>query len=215
MPVERAFLFDLDGTLLDSLEDLARVVNEALVGRGCPAHPVEAYRFFVGNGMRVLVRRAAPLEFPDSEIPALAKAVETRYAEVWHVRTRPYPGTVEVLQGLAGQGVPLGVLSNKPDAFTRRMVDHFFPGVEFFAVRGQRPEVPAKPDPTAALELAGLAGVPPERIRFVGDSRVDMETAVNAGMIPVGVVWGFRPREELLKFGASRLVERAEELLAI
>lgn len=215
MPVERAFLFDLDGTLLDSLEDLARVVNEALVGRGCPAHPVEAYRFFVGNGMRVLVRRAAPLEFPDSEIPALAKAVETRYAEVWHVRTRPYPGIVELLQGLAGQGVPLGVLSNKPDAFTRRMVDHFFPGVEFFAVRGQRPEVPAKPDPTAALELAGLAGVPPERIRFVGDSRVDMETAVNAGMIPVGVVWGFRPREELLKFGASRLVERAEELLAI
>ena len=215
MPVERAFIFDLDGTLLDSLADLAHAVNHALAARGCPAHPEEAYRYFVGNGMRVLVRRAAPPECPDADLLALARDVETRYAETWNHCTRPYPGVSELLRELRRRGVPVGVLSNKPHEFTCRMVAHFFPEVDFFAVYGQRAGVPVKPDPTAALHMVAELATTPDRVCFVGDSRVDMETAVNAGMIPVGVTWGFRPREELLEFGAKFLIDKAEDVLAV
>ncbi len=215
MPAERAFIFDLDGTLLDSLADLANAVNHALTARGCPAHPEAAYRYFVGNGMRVLVRRAAPPECPDADLLALAREVESCYAETWHHCTRPYPGVSDLLRELCRRGVPVGVLSNKPDEFTRRMVAHFFPEVDFFAVYGQREGVPVKPDPTAALQMIAELGMSPDRVYFVGDSRVDMETAVNAGMIPVGVTWGFRPREELLEFGAKYLIDKAEDALAL
>lgn len=208
----RAFLFDLDGTLLDSLGDIAQAVNDELEERGLPTHPEDAYRFFIGNGMRMLLHRAAP-SVPDDDLPAMMEAVEARYADTWHVCTKPYPGVVGLLQALRERGVPVGVLSNKPHAFTCRMTAHFFPKMDFFDVRGQKPEAPAKPHPAVPLEMTAPLGLLPQHICFVGDSRVDMETAVNAGMLPVGVTWGFRPREELLTFGARRLVDAAEELL--
>ena len=165
--------------------------------------------------MRVLVRRVAPPECPDTELSDLARDVEARYAETWHHCTRPYPGVSDLLRELRQRGVPVGVLSNKPHEFTCRMVAHFFPEVDFFAVYGQRAGVPVKPDPTAALHMVAELATTPDRVCFVGDSRVDMETAVNAGMIPVGVTWGFRSREELLEFGAKFLIDRAEDALAV
>ncbi len=213
--VTRAFIFDLDGTLLDSLGDLADTVNHVLAVQGFPTHPEEAFRYFVGNGMTMLLRRAAPADLSDSDIPALVETAEARYAECWGLRTRPYPGISRLLRALAVQSVPLGVLSNKPDHFTRLMVAHFFPDIAFFDVRGRTLDFPLKPDPAAALDMAARLGISPEHIRFVGDSRMDMETARNAGMIPVGVTWGFRPRSELLENGAAHLAEKAEDLLDV
>lgn len=210
----RAALFDLDGTLVDSLADIGHAMNHALAAHGLPTHPLAAYRHFVGEGVKQLVRKASAPEAREAVHEALLSTYKAHYDVHLLDNTRPFPGVPEVLARLAADGVRLGVLSNKADAFTRRLVEHFFPGVPFGAVYGERAGVPRKPDPTAALGLAAELGVPPTACAFVGDTAIDMGTARAAGMYAVGVTWGFRDAEELRAHGAQVLATTADELLA-
>lgn len=212
----QAVLFDLDGTLLDTLEDLASAANQVLADRNLPSHPVAAYRTFVGDGLQTLMERILPEEQQDSAMVRDAMAAfEKAYAVQWRIRSAPYPGIATLLDRLTAQGVQLSILSNKPDAFTRLCVQQLLPNWHFYPLLGQRPGVPKKPDPTAALEIARLLDLPPSSILYVGDSGVDMHTARSAGMDAVGVLWGFRSADELRQTGAHHLVARPEDLLPI
>lgn len=215
----KAFIFDLDGTLLDSLEDLANAGNAVLTGVGYPTHPVSAYRNFVGNGLDVLVRRTLPegeAERLGTEgVLALVQKAREIYGANWHVKSCPYPGVIDALNALSRQGLLLGVLSNKPHPWTVEIMQHFFAGISFAAVRGAMPPMPLKPDPTVALQMVRELDLAPDECAFVGDSNVDMLTAVRAGMIPVGVTWGFRDVEELRSAGAQHLVHVAGDLLCL
>lgn len=214
MGVFRAVLFDLDGTLADSLGDLGGAMNEALAARGLPEHPKAAYRQFVGEGIEVLVRRASGL-LDEAVIQALVVEYRARYAARIDAETRPYEGVAAMLDGLVAARVPMAVLSNKRDDFTVELVRRLFGRWPFVEVRGERVETPRKPDPTAALQIARALGVPAAECAFVGDTAIDIATAVAAGMIPIGVLWGFRGREELVAAGASRLLKHPRELLGV
>ena len=208
----KGVIFDLDGTLLYTLEDLADSLNHVLREEGLPTHDNDAYRFMVGNGLETLVVRAIPagMRIPAHVRPILKKFAE-RYRANQLVKTRPYPGIQETLADLAAAGQSLAVLSNKAHPNTLSVVNHFFPGV-FQAVYGLRPEIPAKPDPSGALEIAVQLGLEPAEFIYLGDSNVDMETAVAAGMFPVGAAWGYRPRDELIRSGAREVIENPSEL---
>ena len=210
--MKRAVLFDLDGTLADTLADLADATNWALTQVGCPAHPLDSYRHMVGDGARQLCIRALPAS-EQQHVDQVLRVMRSRYAEHWHDQTRLYPGIPELVVALAGK--PLAVLSNKPDDFTRQVVEHYFPANPFQIVRGQRTGVPLKPDPTAALEIARQLSIPAADWLYLGDTNTDMRTAIAAGMFPVGVLWGFRDREELVQSGAQALVERPDQVLTL
>lgn len=207
----RAVLFDLDGTLTNTLEDIAFAMNRALRLNGLPEHPVNAYRYFVGDGVHMLVRRAIG-ERQEME-DAVFHTYQDYYKEHNLDRTRPYDGVPEMLAALQEKGLKLCVFSNKPDADTRRVVAHFFPQVNFVVVRGQVEGVPVKPDPAGALAVAAECGIAPENFLYLGDTDVDMLCAQRAGMHPVGVTWGFRTAEELEKAGAERLIDHPTKTL--
>ena len=212
----RAIIFDLDGTLLDTLEDLADAMNSVLAETRLPTHPVAAYRYFVGDGIEMLVRRSLPFEVPDErELARFVELARRAYAERWTCKTRPYPGVPEMVRAFARAGFRLAVLSNKPDDAAHAVVRTFLPGIDFEVVLGATPTRPKKPDPAAALEVAERIGVPPEEIAFMGDTSVDMRTAVAAGMFPIGVLWGFRTAEELIDSGARLLVAAPGDLLPL
>jgi len=207
----RAVLFDLDGTLTNTLQDIADAMNRALRLHGLEEYPVDAYRYLVGNGAVKLSQRVV------RDRQELAEPVRRTYQEYYEQHamdsTAPYEGIPELLQALQARGVKMCVLSNKPDADTRSVVQHYFPQITFAHVQGQLPGVPVKPDPTAALEIARELGVAPEEFLYLGDTDVDMRCAVNAGMQPVGVLWGFREAQELLDGGAQLLIDHPIELL--
>jgi phosphoglycolate phosphatase len=212
----RAVLFDLDGTLLDTLRDIADAMNAVLARLRLPGHPPVDYRLFVGEGVTRLVERALPEERRDGELIRRAEAMlDEEYAHRWNATTRPYPGIPGLLDELAARGVPLAVLSNKPDDFTLLTVSRLLPAWRFHPVMGARPGVPRKPDPAAALEIAGILGIVPSDILYLGDSGVDMRTARAAGMHPVGALWGFRSAAELNEAGAAALVGSPAELLEL
>ncbi len=212
----QAVLFDLDGTLLDTLTDLADSMNAALAGLGLPGHPREAYRYFVGDGMATLARRVLPETRRDEEnIARCVVAMREEYGRRWAEQTRPYPGIPDLLDRLAGLGLRLAILSNKPDEFTRRMVGHFLPGLPWSEVRGQRPEVPKKPAPGGALAIAQALSLPSARLLYLGDTNTDMQTAIASGMYPLGALWGFRTASELLAAGARELLHHPLELLPL
>lgn len=209
----RAVIFDLDGTLLDTLDDLADSGNAALAKLGLPGHETDAYRLFVGLGVGELALRMLPEAARDEA--TVARAVELLVAEYtarWKDKTRPYEGVPEMLEELRALGLPLCVLSNKPQNFTEASVRLFFPGFPFRLVRGATQEVPRKPHPAGALAIAGGLGLAPGAFWLVGDSSTDMKTARGAGMLPVGVLWGFRSRAELEQSGAALLIARPGEL---
>jgi phosphoglycolate phosphatase len=219
-----ALIFDLDGTLADSLKDIGTACNALLARYQRPAHELARYREFVGEGGATLVRRAFKaaqgldwraddLEGLPAPLPQLVAEYSRAYEEVGHRFSRPYPGIPELLRAVSATGRRMAVLSNKRDDFTRHLVALLFGPTTFTAVRGEREGVPRKPDPTAAFELALALNVLPERIGFVGDTAIDMRTARSAGMVPLGVLWGFRGREELLAAGARRLLAAPAELL--
>jgi len=212
----KAVLFDLDGTLLDTLEDLAAAGNRVLGDMGLPEHPVDAYRYFVGDGINVLAERIlpAPLRSPET-IAAAVAAFQAVYARNWNDRSAPYEGVPAMLDQLIAAGLRLCILSNKPDAFTRLCVEQLLPHWSFDPLLGQRPGVAKKPDPAGALEVAARLGLAPAEILYVGDTAVDMRTGVAAGMDAVGVLWGFRGAEELRQAGAWRLISRPDELLPL
>lgn len=207
-------LFDLDGTLLDSLADLAHSMNAVLGRLGLPQHPVEAYRYFVGDGMETLARRVLPPERLDHAlVRQTVIAMRQEYAGRWAEQTRPYPGIPELLDGLANRGIPMAILSNKPDDFTREVVATLLGAWQFRAVRGVRPDGVKKPDPAGALAIADELGLSPADFLYLGDTNTDMLTANRAGMHAVGALWGFRTREELKKNGAKAMIARPQELL--
>lgn len=211
----RAVIFDLDGTLVNSLDDLADAVNEALAAQGFSVHPTDAYRFFVGDGMETLVQRALPQDASPEAVRAVAEDVRRIYSVHWARKSRPYAGILAVLKELCAAGLPVCVLSNKPHEFTELVVQRFFPDIPFRRVLGSPPGGKAKPEPRMALGIAEALGVRPDAVWLVGDSRTDMDTAAAAGMVPVGVLWGFRPKEELERHGARYLVEHPADLPAL
>ncbi len=211
-----AVIFDLDGTLVDSLADIAAAANCVLAAEGFPVHDVQAYRTFVGDGVTMLMTRALPKSRRDEPtIRRCADQFGPAYHQSWDEQTRPYPGIPELLGELGRQQVKLGVLSNKPHEFAVQMIDRYFGRGTFAAVLGQRDEVPRKPDPAAAHEIARQLDVPPDKFVFLGDSAVDMQTARAAGMYAVGALWGFRSRAELLDSGAQAVIKRPAELIDV
>lgn len=209
-------IFDLDGTLLDTIGDLAAACNVVLERRGLPQHSYEEYCHFVGNGIMRLVERALPEELRTPELVAAVRAdfVEYYTAHI-DLLTRPYEGIAELVAELAQRGVKLAVASNKFQTGTEKLVARFFPRTAFAAVLGQRAGVALKPDPAVVEEILARTGVDRSRVLYVGDSGVDMETAVAAGVRSAGVTWGFRDRAELEAAGARHIVERPEELLGL
>ncbi|WP_295905512.1 HAD-IA family hydrolase [uncultured Alistipes sp.] len=209
-------IFDLDGTLLDTIGDLAVACNAVLGVRGLPQHTYEEYCHFVGNGILRLVERALPEPLRTPETIAAVRADFVKYyTEHIDAHTRPYDGILELVGELARRGVGLAVASNKFQAGTEKLIRLFFPGVTFAAVFGQRPGVPLKPSPAVVEEILALTGVAKDRVLYVGDSGVDIETAAAAGVRGAGVTWGFRDRAELVAAGARHLVDRPDELLGL
>ena len=211
MPQIVAVIFDLDGTLVNSLEDISSSVNQVLKGLGCRPLSVEEYRPLVGWGLRKLVTSAAERSLTEKEEESAYQAVLNLYREFPVVYSSLYEGIPDMLASLSN-GLTLGVLSNKEHLVAQAVVRKLLPTVPFREVWGARPGVPHKPDPTAVQDMIRGWGLRPEQTAFVGDSAVDMQTAVNAGCLPLGVAWGFRPREELESSGASEIFQSPGQL---
>jgi phosphoglycolate phosphatase len=206
-------IFDLDGTLLDTLADLAEAVNRTLAANSLPDLPTAGFRQMVGSGARHLVCQAyiaaGAADPSESELDNLMDTYRTAYAACWQEQTSPYPGILPMLSALRSAGLHLAVLSNKPDPFTRQMVGHYFPAGLFDVVVGQLDGWPLKPDPALALDICRRLGQPPASTALVGDSGSDMLTAARGGMLPLGVLWGFRSAEEILRSGAAQVFSDA------
>jgi phosphoglycolate phosphatase len=209
-------IFDLDGTLVDTLEDVADAMNRVLALEGAPGHGYDEYRYLIGHGIRNLVTEALPAELRSAE------RVERCYARMLEdygahalVKTRPYPGVPGLVRALRADGVPLAVHSNKADAPTQAIVAALLDPDDFVAVAGARPDAPLKPDPSVALDIAARFGLPPARVAYVGDSLVDMRTGTAAGMLPIGAGWGFRTRGELVENGARAVIDAPLDLLGL
>lgn len=205
-------IFDLDGTLLNTIDDLADAGNHVCAARGWPVHTVDAYKRMVGNGIPKLVERFAPAGTDGETLAKALAEFSAWYGEHKEDKTAPYPGVPELLAALKRQGVRLAVLSNKAHALAGPVVEHYFPGV-FEYVQGALPGAPLKPDPTLLRALMGQVGARPETTLFVGDSDVDVLTGKNGGLTVAGVLWGFRGRAELEGAGADYVIARPEELL--
>ena len=216
LPKHRAIIFDLDGTLLDTIDDLADAMNAALAQCGYPARSVREYKRLVGEGMDAFARGALPSSICDEEtIAELTHGFRAEYANNWTCKTKPYPGIAELLNEISARGIPIAVLSNKRDTVVQQALNYFLPSIPFAEVRGARPAIPLKPDPAAALQIAEMLDTEPRHVLFVGDTRTDMQTATSAGMVAIGVLWGFRTADELRANGAQQLVESPSDILAM
>jgi len=212
----KAVLFDLDGTLLDTLSDIGAAVNRVLAGKGFPAHELDVYRYFVGDGSAMLINRALPKEKrTDDVIRTCLAAYLEDYGRNWNVMTKPYEGIPEMLDALSDCGLKMAILSNKNHELAKRCTKELLSNWNFEVVIGQRNGVPPKPDPAGALEVAKRLNLPPVDFLYMGDSGVDMKTAVASGMFPVGVLWGFRSMGELRDNGSLALINRPSEILSL
>lgn len=212
----KAVCFDLDGTLLDTLEEIGSSANTVLARRGFPEHEIEAYRYFVGDGVRRLIERVLPEEHRSpAEVELLTNELEREYHRRANRMTKVYPGIPELLSELTSRNFPLAVLSNKPHNLSLECMEKFFPDHSFEIVQGQSKAFPKKPDPAGAQHVAEELDCRCAEILYVGDTNVDMETAKRSGMIGVGVLWGFRDRAELLQHGANFIAEVPNEILSL
>ncbi|MFA9478226.1 HAD family hydrolase [Phycisphaerales bacterium AB-hyl4] len=209
-----AIMFDLDGTLADTLADLAAAGNHTLTTFGHAALPVERYRYLVGQGLDHLIRHAFGPEH-EAQWEAAAATFFTYYSEHKYDQTGPYAGIPELLDTLTERDLKLAVLSNKPDPATQDMVATLFNQWSWDAVAGAKPGVPLKPEAGAALAIADELGIAPQRWVYVGDTKVDMLTGKSAGMYTVGVTWGFRDEAELREHGADAIIHHPSQLLAV
>ena len=202
----KAVLFDLDGTLLNTLADIGNAVNQVLSNRGYPTHPVTQYRSFIGDGWEMLVKRALP-EAASTRDRVMACVEESMavYAKTWDATTTPYDGIPELLNYLTQKGIRLAVLSNKPHVFTRQYVDKLLAAWTFEKVIGVSSRVPKKPDPAGALRIVTEMNIDTKKCLFIGDSGVDMQTAAAVGIFSVGAAWGFKPEVELMENGCRFL----------
>jgi len=209
----KAIIFDLDGTLLDTLEDIAESANDVIRGFNAAPHPVDDYRYFVGNGLARLMERAMPDDAGSEEIAESLKLFESRYEMRWHNKTRPYPGIMKMLEDLLHSGIKIAILSNKPDNFTQKCVHLFFPKISFQVITGKKDGSPPKPDPQSTRDIIDILGVSNDQVLFVGDSSVDIYTGRAAGITAIGVGWGFRTKNELEKAGADLVIDAPQELI--
>lgn len=212
-------IFDLDGTLLDSLEDIANAANATLAKRNLPTWPVENYKHYVGDGVRVLFERALAPSNPQSPntsttelLDACLEIYQSEYDRNWDRCSKPYPGILEMLHTLHKAGLKLAVLSNKPEPFTLLCINRFFPDIPFDLTLGASDRFPKKPDPTSATWIASQFSSNPQRIAYVGDTNTDMQTAVGANLFAIGVSWGFRSEQEILAAGAKIMCHTSEDL---
>lgn len=211
--MKNLIIFDLDGTLLNTIADLAQSTNHALQTLGYPVHDVSAYRFMVGNGINKLFERALPDGEKTEENVQRVRREFIPYYDLHNAdESRPYPGIPELLEALQAEGKQMAVASNKYQAATRKLITHYFPQISFAAVFGQREGVNVKPDPAIVDDILRITGTPREEVLYVGDSGVDMQTAINSGVTACGVTWGFRPRTELEAYHPAYIVDRAEEI---
>lgn len=210
----KAVIFDLDGTLTDTLGDLADAVNFVLSKNGYPTHKTEEYRYFVGTGSYNLVKKASPNNVSEEKLLSMVEEFLAYYKEHYLDRTKVYDGVTDMLSALKQRGIGLGVCSNKIQNMTEKVCKRFFDGI-FKYVLGQNDDFPLKPDPAAPLWIAERLGAKPSEVAFVGDSGSDMVTAKNGGFIAVGVSWGFRTADELRDNGSDYIIDKAEELINI
>lgn len=213
----KAVIFDMDGTVADTLRSIAGFGNAALAAHGFPALETELYRQLVGNGADVLIRRmllSTGLPHTEETVQAVRKTYDALYEADPTKLVTPYPGIPDMLKTLRAAGIRTAILSNKPDNMTCFIADALFPGL-FDIVHGQRSGIPTKPDPTAVRMLCDELGVTPDECLYVGDSGVDMQTGHNGGIVSVGVTWGFRGADELRENGADHLIDTAEALLSL
>lgn len=211
--MKKLIIFDLDGTLLDTIEDLANSVNFALVQHNFEPHPISAYKFFIGSGLNKLLERALPSDKQTADMVSMLKVdFMKHYALNAAEFTKPYPGIPELLKSLTSKGYQLAIASNKYHSATVELAKRFFPEISFCAVFGQRDGHPVKPNPGILEEIIDIAGVKKSEVLYVGDSGVDVATAYNTKVDFVGVLWGFRPRKELEEVGAEIYVENTEGL---
>lgn len=212
--MKKTVIFDLDGTLLDSIEDIASSMNKVLESLQLPTHKIEDYKHFVGGGVDILVENA--LSNQSKEIKdEVIKRFKIEYDGKLHSKTLPYDGIYELLDELKKLDINLAVLSNKPHEFTVSYVNHFFKNYNFKEIHGQKKDVPKKPDPKAALDIVKCLDSSCENTYFIGDTKIDMQTAKNANMTAIGVLWGFRDEKELRDFGADFIVSNPIEILKI
>ncbi len=212
----QAVIFDLDGTLLDTLDDIAKAANRVLKASGFAPHPRDAYRWFVGDGSKLLMTRALPQgQRTPHQIDACLKAFIADYNQNWDQATRPYDGMLDLIAALEAQNIHMAVVTNKLHQFTGMMITRYFGSRPFDPVLGQRDGIPKKPDPQQALAAAHQMGIAPEGCIFLGDSAVDMETAQRAGMQAVGAAWGFRTVKELTDAGAGAVIDHPLALLEL
>ena len=214
--MKKLVIFDLDGTLLDTIADLAAATNHALQKNGFPMHDVETLRTFVGNGIGKLLERALPEEGRTADnVERLRSDFVPYYDEHNADLSQPYPGVAELLSRLQQKGTMLAVASNKYQEATEKIVRHYFPNIEFLSINGQQEGVPVKPDPSIVFDILLKAGVTKDETVFIGDSGVDMETARRACVDSIGVTWGFRPEKELIETYAVNVVHSPSEILEI
>ncbi|MGJ0344885.1 HAD family hydrolase [Aliarcobacter cryaerophilus] len=212
--MKKTVIFDLDGTLLDSIEDIASSMNKVLESLQLPTHKIEDYKHFVGGGVDILVENA--LNNQSKEIKdEVIKRFKIEYDGKLHSKTLPYDGIYELLDELKKLDINLAVLSNKPHEFTVSYVNHFFKNYDFKEIHGQKKDVPKKPDPKAALDIVKCLDSSCENTYFIGDTKIDMQTAKSANMTAIGVLWGFRDEKELRDFGADFIVSNPIEILKI
>ena len=209
-----AYIFDLDGTLLNTLPDLVRLTNMVLDQRGWPQRTSDEVLSYVGDGGRVLLRRAAPAGVSEQAIEEAFGQWQGLYPTYGHALTKPYEGMSDTLAQLKGDGAKLGVLSNKFDGAVGEVIERHFPGM-FDVARGECEEIPRKPDPRGLQHMMAQLGVTPDQVAYVGDSGTDMTVACAAGAFPVGVTWGYRPAAELHEAGAQLLIDAPRELLLL
>ncbi|MBU2515003.1 HAD family hydrolase [bacterium] len=210
----KAVIFDMDGTLLNTLQDIGEAANKALIANGLPQHPLEKYNYFVGEGVRKLFEYALPPDITDHKI--LEKCIDSfveEYDKQWNNNTQLYPGISGMLDKLTELGIKLSILSNKPHEFVTQCADLYLKKWKFEEVMGPGELIPRKPDPAGALLIAKRMNISVSEILYVGDTGIDMVTANSAKMRAIGVLWGFRSKEELLGTGARFVIEKPEQLI--
>jgi len=212
----KAVLFDMDGTLINSVDDIADAMNQVLLQNHLPVHPVKNYINWIGDGMKNLVINTLPInKREDTFINRCLEEMKTAYSDMWMNKTHLYPGIPELLTTLSERKIKMAVLSNKHHRFTQIITDKLLAAWKFDVIMGYKEGFPRKPNPTTALEIARQINLDPTFFLYMGDSAIDMKTAINAGMYPVGVSWGYRSTDSLVESGAQKIINKPNELLSI
>ena len=212
--MKKLVIFDLDGTLLNTLDDLADSANYILRKYGHPEHPVDAFRYFVGRGIRKMIEQVLPEQNrSETYISQIVSDFMSYYEVHKEDKTTPYQGIIPLLKELQNRNILLAIASNKVQEAMQPLADHYFPEIKFAAILGSRPNIPIKPDPTIVHDILAMTGIRKDETLYVGDTAVDMQTACAAGVEKVGVLWGFRTLEELQNSGADHIIKYPEELL--